>query len=432
MQWMLDELERLKTEGQYRTLTESTPSCEEGWVWRNGRRMLNLASNHYLGLSHRLDEATLARWMAYADEASGDIGAEAEARHVKMDPAAPGRAADDASGRTGGPADTAPGIRTGATASRLIAGNYPALGRFEREFAAFKGTEASLVFGSGYMANVGMIGALVGRDDLVFSDKLNHASIVDGAVLSRAGLVRYRNRDMDHLETLLRRAEPSRKKLIVTDSVFSMDGSLAPLSELVELKERYGAMLMVDEAHSGGVYGAEGAGLVHALGLTERVDVQMGTFSKAYGCYGAYAAGSAVVIDYLVNKARSLIFSTALPPMVLHAIRDQWLAVRKEEWRRERLLNLAARLREGLRRAGFDTGGSECHIVPVIAGGNERALAFGRRLQEEGIAAVPIRPPTVPEGTARIRLTPMAIHEEGEMDWALGRIIAVGRELEVI
>ncbi|WP_238403337.1 aminotransferase class I/II-fold pyridoxal phosphate-dependent enzyme [Paenibacillus mesophilus] len=403
MQWMQDELDRLKGEGQYRILTESVPSCEEGWVWRNGRRMLNLASNHYLGLGHRLDEAVLARWSAYADESVPGPGAGTNA-----------------------------GIRTGATASRLIVGGDPAIGRFEREFAAYKGTEACLVFGSGYMANVGIIGALVGRNDIVFSDKLNHASIVDGAVLSRAETVRYRNRDMNHLESLLRRAEPSKKKLIVTDSVFSMDGSLAPLSELVELKERYGAMLMVDEAHSGGVYGREGEGLAHALGLTGKVDVHMGTFSKAYGCYGAYAAGNKVVIDYLVNKARSLIFSTALPPMVVHAIRDQWGAVRRDGWRRERLLSQAEWLRTQLRSAGFDTGDSECHIVPVIVGGNERALAFGRRLQEEGVAAVPIRPPTVPEGSARIRFTPMATHRDDELRMALARIVSVGRELGVV
>lgn len=403
MQWMRDELNRLKAGGQYRTLAESAPSREGGWIWRDGRRMLNLASNHYLGLDHRLDEAVLARWTEYAGEADADFGADADAS-----------------------------IRTGATASRLIVGGDPAIGRFEREFAAYKGTEACLVFGSGYMANVGIVGALVGRNDIVFSDKLNHASIVDGAVLSRAELVRYRNRDMDQLESLLRKADPSKKKLIVTDSVFSMDGSLAPLAKLAELKERYGAMLMVDEAHSGGVYGPEGQGLAYALGLSGRIDVQMGTFSKAYGCYGAYAAGDAVVVDYLVNKARSLIFSTALPSMVVHAIRDQWVSVRNDGWRRERLLCHADWLRTQLRAVGFDTGDSECHIVPVIVGSNERAVAFGRRLQEEGVAAVPIRPPTVPEGTARIRFTPMATHREDDLRMALERIVSVGRELGVV
>jgi len=357
--------------------------------------MLDLASNHYLGLPHRLDGATLERWLA---SAAGDEQL----------------------------------IRTGSTASRLIVGGDPALDRFEREFAAFKGTEACLVFGCGYMANVGIISALVGRSGIVFSDRLNHASIVDGAILSRAELVRYRHRDTDHLEALLRKADPNKRKLIVTDAVFSMDGSVAPLGELVRLKERYGAMLMVDEAHSGGVYGDCGEGLTHALGLTERVDIQMGTFGKAYGCYGAYAAGDSIVIEYLVNKARSVIFSTALPPMVVHAIRDQWETVRTERWRRDALREKSAWLRAELQQSGFDTGESESHIIPLIVGGNEAAVAFARRLQSEGIAAVPIRPPTVPEGTARIRLTPMATHREDDLRSAVERIRRIGRELGVV
>ncbi|PYI50739.1 8-amino-7-oxononanoate synthase [Paenibacillus flagellatus] len=395
---MIDELDRLKREGLHRTLTESSPADGEGWIVRDGRRMLNLASNHYLGLDHRLDETVLDRWRK---EGGGDAEPE----------------------RT---------IRTGSTASRLVVGGDPAVGRLERDFAAFKGTEACLVFGSGYMANVGIVSALVGRNDIVFSDRLNHASIVDGAVLSRAELVRYRHRDMDHLEALLRKADPSKRKLIVTDAVFSMDGSLAPLAALVELKERYGAMLMVDEAHSGGVFGDRGEGLARACGLTDRIDVHMGTFSKAYGCCGGYAAGDAVLVDYLVNKARSLIYTTAPPPMVVHAIRDQWSTAVAEGWRRERLLRTAAQLRSELREAGFDTGESECHIVPVIVGASDKTLAFGRRLQEEGIAAVPIRPPTVPEGTARIRLTPMATHREDDLREAVAVIRRIGVELGVI
>lgn len=433
LQWMRDELDRLKEEGVYRSLTDSAAAGEDGWIWRNGVRMLNLASNHYLGLSHRLDEAALARWAVFAREVHAGIGI-GTAADIDADTGY-GAASElnaDAGERTAVAFLGEAAIRTGATASRLIVGGDPALSRFEREFASFKGTQSCLLFGSGYTANVGIIGALVGRSDIVFSDKLNHASIVDGAVLSRAELFRYRSRDMDHLESLLRKAGPSKRKLIVTDSVFSMDGSVAPLARLVELKERYGTMLMVDEAHSGGVFGAQGEGLAHALGLTGRIDVLMGTFSKAYGCYGAYAAGDALLIEYLINKARSLIFSTALPPMVVHAIRDQWNAVRRDGWRRERLLRHAERLRTQLQAAGFDTGDSECHIVPVIVGSNERAVAFGRRLQEEGVAAVPIRPPTVPEGTARIRFTPMATHREEDLRAAVDTITAVGRELGVI
>lgn len=395
LSWMRKELDELKRRGQHRTLSVSVPAAEPGWIERDGVRMLDLASNHYLGLPHRLDGATLERWLASA----------AENEQV---------------------------IRTGSTASRLIVGGDPALDRFEREFAAFKGTKACLVFGSGYLANVGIISALVGRSGIVFSDRLNHASIVDGAILSRAELVRYRHRDTDHLEALLRKADPNKRKLIVTDAVFSMDGSLAPLGELALLKERYGAMLMVDEAHSGGVYGDCGEGLTHALGLTDRVDIQMGTFGKAYGSYGAYAAGDSLVIEYLVNKARSVIFSTALPPMVVHAIRDQWETVRTERWRRNALKEKSAWLRAELRQFGFDTGESESHIIPLIVGGNEAAVAFARRLQAEGVAAVPIRPPTVPEGTARIRLTPMATHRIDDLRAAVERIRRIGRELGVV
>ncbi|MFC3772796.1 aminotransferase class I/II-fold pyridoxal phosphate-dependent enzyme [Paenibacillus sp. GCM10012303] len=423
LQWMRGELDRLAAAGQARALTESAPARREGWIIRNGRSMLNLASNHYLGLHHEVNEETLSRWNDYADRIRAESGSGAEM-------AATAGAVGSEAGKFGEPGGSP--IRTGATASRLIVGGDPILGSFEREFAAYKGTEACLLFGSGFMANVGIISALAGRNDLIFSDKYNHASIVDGAILSRAKVFRYRNRDMNHLEQLLRKADPAKHKLVVTDSVFSMDGSIAPLRELVELKERYGAMLMVDEAHSGGVFGLRGEGLAGELGLAQRVDVHMGTFSKAYGCYGAYAAGPALMIDYLINKARSLIYSTALPPMLVYAIRDQWNIIRTEGWRRDALLRKAAWLRGELRSAGFDTGDSECHIVPVIVGDNERSLVFGSKLQEAGIAAVPIRPPTVPEGSARIRLTPMATHRDDDLRMALDTIVSIGLELGVI
>ncbi|GCL72425.1 8-amino-7-oxononanoate synthase [Paenibacillus naphthalenovorans] len=376
-QWMHTELESLKERAQFRSLVDSEPQGQ-GWLLRDGRRMLNLASNDYLGLQQRSGFADA--WL-------------------------------------------------GAAASRLIVGNNPVYGRFEEEFARFKGTESCLLFSSGYMANVGVIPSLMGRHDVVFSDRLNHASIVDGIVLSRAEHVRYRHRDLDHLETLLRKADTGSKKLIVTDSVFSMDGSIAPLRELVELKDRYGAMLMVDEAHSGGLYGEQGQGLVHELGLTERVEIQMGTFSKAYGGYGAYIAGDEVLKQYLVNKARSFIYTTALPPAVIESVRLNWLQARKEEWRRKELSRKAVWFREALRQRGFDTGESESHIVPLLLGSNERTVRFSEKLQQAGIAAVAIRPPTVPEGTARIRFTLMATHRDEDLQWAVEQIDRAGREL---
>ncbi|PDO09940.1 MAG: 8-amino-7-oxononanoate synthase [Candidatus Reconcilbacillus cellulovorans] len=367
--WMREELERLEARTALRHPV-AVKAVGGGFVERGGRRLLNLASNDYLGLAQ---PGEYGRLSDMAGEAEEDWG-------------------------------------VGATASRLIVGTDPETEAFERDFAAYKGTESCLLFGSGYAANVGLISALAGRNDFVFGDRLNHASIVDGAILSRARYIRYPHRDMNRLEDLLKKTPPGKRKLIVTDAVFSMDGSIAPLADLVTLKERYGALLMVDEAHSGGVFGEEGRGLAHALGLADKIDVQMGTFGKAFGCYGAYAAGDATVIRYVLNKARSFIYSTAPPPFLVRCIRRQWERVRQADDRRAQLLEKAARFRSELKRRGFDTGESECHIVPVILGDNARAVRVARRLEDLGVCAVAIRPPTVPEGTARLRCSPMAIH----------------------
>ncbi|MGF7034548.1 8-amino-7-oxononanoate synthase [Paenibacillus mucilaginosus] len=381
LQWMHKELESLRERQQFRSITDSEPQ-PDGWVIRSGQRMLNLASNQYLGMD----------W-AWA----------------------------------------APGLETasagmGAGASRLVTGNHPLCTRLEQEFARFKGTESCLLLSSGYMANIGVIPALVGRSDCIFSDRLNHASIMDGIVLSRAECRRYPHRDLDRLEAQLKKAPAGARKLIVTDSIFSMDGSIAPLRELVELKDRYGAMLMVDEAHSGGLYSEEGQGLIHSLGLTDRVEIQMGTFSKAYGAYGAYIAGDALLKEYLTNKARSLIFTTALPPAVISAVYRSWQSVKGHRVRRAELQRKAALFRQRLQEAGFDTGESECHIVPLVLGSNEKAMKVSEKLQQEGIAAVAIRPPTVPEGKARIRFSLMATHSDEDLQWAIERIIRIGRE----
>lgn len=387
LEWMQKELDSYGEQGLLRTLAVCEP-LEKGWLRRNGVRMLNLASNDYLSLGSDGED------LQAAEESSAEEGLAAERARRRM----------------------------GSTASRLIVGNDPVYAAFEEEFAAYKGTESCLLFGSGYLANVGVIPALVGRHDVVFGDRLNHASLVDGILLSRAEHKRYRHRDLDQLETMLRSTPAGRKKLIVTDSIFSMDGTVAPLRELVWLKERYGAMLMVDEAHSGGLYGEEGQGLVYELGLSGRVEVQMGTFSKAYGVYGAYVAGDRLLKSYLVNTARSFIYTTALPPAVVAAIRMQWRRVKCESWRRRALQEKAALFRRELQQYGLDTGQSECHIVPVIVGGNEETLRMAERLRQAGIAAVAIRPPTVPGGTARIRFTIMAGHRDEDLIWAAGRI----------
>ena len=313
---------------------------------------------------------------------------------------------------------------TGATASRLIVGDDPEYERLEREVADWKGTEAALVLGSGYAANVGVIPALAGRGDAVFSDSLNHASIVDGCRLARAELHVYGHRDAEHLEELLRGSDATRK-LIVTDAVFSMDGDTAPLQEIVKLKERYGAALMVDEAHSAGVFGPHGEGLSHELGLADGVDLHMGTFSKALGAYGAYVAGREAWIRRLQNACRSLIFSTALPPPAIGAASAALELVRDAHDAREALARKAERFRGRLAGLGLDTCGSTTQIVPVLIGGAEDALRVSAELEERGVLAVAIRPPTVPPGTSRLRFSLMATHEDADLEHAQDATAAV-------
>jgi 8-amino-7-oxononanoate synthase len=391
MTWQTEiqnELAELEQCSQRRSLVTSE-NAGEPWLLRGGRRLLNLASNNYLGLAgdKRIKEAAI--------EAMGKYGA-------------------------------------GSTASRLIIGNHPVYEQAEAALINWKGTQAGLIFNSGYTANLGIISTLVGRDDVVFSDKLNHASIVDGAILSRAEHKRYRHNDLNHLEALLQKTSPHKRKLIVTDSVFSMDGDIARLEGLVKLKERYNAILMVDEAHSSGIYGPRGEGLVHHLQLQDNVDIQMGTFSKALGCFGAYVVGKPWLIEYLINKMRSFIYTTALPPSVLGSICAAMQIVREDAARRERLHKNATYFRTALSKLGFHTCGSKSQIIPVVIGGNDRTLRFSERLQAEGIAAIAVRPPTVPERQARIRFTIMATHDRKDLEWAIEKIALVGKHMGVI
>jgi len=279
----------------------------------------------------------------------------------------------------------------------------------ERELADLKGQQAALLFGSGVAANTGVIPALVGRGDAVFSDALNHASIIDGARLSRADVHVYPHRDLHTLERQLQESRAPRK-LIVTDALFSMDGTLAPLQDLVALKRRSGAWLMIDEAHSGGVIGAQGAGLAHAQGVTADIDVLMGTLGKAYGSVGAYVAGDRTLIRYLLNTARSFIFTTGLPPANMAVSLLNVLHARGMDGARRALHANAARFRQALTLAGHDLAGSESHVVPVVLGGEQPTLARAAQLREQGFAAVAIRPPTVPDGRARVRFALNAAH----------------------
>ena len=352
----------------------------------DGRVLLNLSSNDYLGLAQ--DPRLIA-------------------------------AAQDAAARWG----------AGAGASRLVTGHLALHAAVEEKLAAFKGTQAAVIFSTGYMANLGVISALMGPGDAVFGDKLNHASIYDGIKLSGAALHRFPHRDLNRLEELLRQHQDARRRLIITDSVFSVDGDLAPLAELVALKERFGAALMIDEAHATGVLGERGAGLAEALGLTGRIEVHLGTFSKALGSLGGYVAGDRRLIDYLYNRSRSLIYSTALAPPVLGAIGAALEIVAQEPERRRYLQEESEKFRRGLSQAGLDTLGSETQIIPVLVGENGRTLEFAARLRQQGLMAVALRPPTVPPGKARVRFSLSAAHSREDLARALETIVATAGEM---
>lgn len=307
----------------------------------------------------------------------------------------------------------------GSGASRLISGTSVLHEELERRIALFKNTEAALVFNSGYAANTGIIPAVAGEGDVILSDSLNHASIIDGCRLSRAKSCVYPHKDATYVEKILKKYRRARRKLIVTDGVFSMDGDVAPLPEIVFLAEKYGAILMVDDAHATGVLGENGRGTVEHFGLADRVHIQMGTLGKALGSFGAYAAGSKDLITYLANTARSFIFSTALPPPVCAASIAAIDIVEKEPELRRRLWNNRNRLTAGLKLLGIDTGASETPIIPIMFGNNEKTLEAGKKLLEYGVYATAIRPPTVAEGEARIRTTVMSTHDAGDITAAI-------------
>ncbi|MBN1472187.1 MAG: 8-amino-7-oxononanoate synthase [Syntrophaceae bacterium] len=293
----------------------------------------------------------------------------------------------------------------GAGASRLLSGDYRLHHELEKAVASFKRKESALVFNSGYQANLGIISSFAGKGDAVFSDVLCHASQIDGIILSRAAKFPFQHNDMEHLEELLKKERPKfDRALILTESVFSMDGDLAPLRELTELKERYNCLLMVDEAHATGVFGNEGRGRVDALNLNDRVDLVMGTFSKALGGFGAYLACSQNVTDYLINRARSFIYSTALPPAVIAANLAALDVLKEEPWRGSKLLARAEKFRQAVSKAGWLVKGKS-QIVPVMVGESKVAIALAKELRSKGFYVLPIRPPSVPEGTARFRFS---------------------------
>lgn len=300
----------------------------------------------------------------------------------------------------------------GSSASRLLSGDFELHHLLEEKVAKFKNKEAALVFNSGYQANLGIISALYGKGDCIFSDRLNHASLVDGIILSQARFFRFQHNDMGHLQLLLKKGRGKfNKALIITESIFSMDGDSAPLKELVSLKEKYNCALFVDEAHATGVFGSNGAGVAEEDGLEEKVDFIMGTFSKALAGFGAYLAASRKITDYLINTCRSFIYSTALPPHVIAGNLKSIELVEKESFRRKKLLESAEYFRQALKNKGFQVKGCS-QIVPVIVKDNFKAVESAKRLQEKGYWVLPIRPPTVPANEARIRFSLTFHHDK--------------------
>ncbi len=384
-----DALKNLKEKNLFRELKIVEGKNAER-VLIQGREVLNLSSNNYLGL----------------------------ASHPRMKEAA--KEAIDKYGN-------------GATSSRLIVGSMELHRRLEEKLAAFKGTEKALLFSTGYMANVGTIAAVAGRGDIIFSDRLNHASIVDGIRLSGAEWKRYPHRDVERLRGLLEKHRGYRRRLIVSDSLFSMDGDIAPLPDIVNLAREYDCLLMVDEAHATGVLGERGKGAIEHFHLKGKaVDIQMGTLSKALGGFGAFIAGSREMIDYFINKSRAFIYTTALPPAVAAAGLAALELLGEEPERRERLWENVRFFRGGLQALGFDTGDSQTQIIPILVGDNQLTMTFSQRLFREGIYIPGIRPPTVPPGEGRLRASLMATHTRSDLDKALGKLEKVGKEMGII
>jgi glycine C-acetyltransferase len=356
----------------------------------DGREVINLASNNYLGL----------------------------ANHLRMNRAAAQAAA-------------AYGAGTGAV--RTIAGQMELHRELERRFAAFKRAPSALMFQSGFTANAGTVAAILGPQDVIVSDRLNHASIIDGARLSRAEIKVFEHRDAEHADRLLAEtARNGRRQLLITDGVFSMDGDIARLPELVEVAEQRGAIMMVDDAHASGVLGAGGAGTVDHFGLHGRVDVQVGTLSKAIGVLGGFIAGPGELIEWLQNRGRPYLFSTSAPPAVVAACIEALAVLEDEPERLERLWSNTRRFKDGLHALGFDTGASETPITPVITGEETATQTFARRLFDDGVFAPAIVYPTVARGYARVRTIVTADHTDADLDEALSVFHRVGRELGLV
>ena len=381
-----DRLKRLEDQHLRRRLrvVDTEPGASGTTITIDGRSLILMASNNYLGL--------------------------AEHPSVK-------KAAVQATERYG----------AGSGASRLISGTWPPHHDLEAALARFKQTDAALVFGAGYLANVGLIPALVEKGDLILADRLSHASLIDGCRLSGADLRIFAHNDMGQLDKLLAGRAAPRRTLVVTEGVFSMDGDLAPLPDLIAIAERHGASVLVDDAHGTGVMGTHGRGTLEHFGVEARLPFHMGTLGKALGTCGAYVAGRSDVIEYLLNTARSFLYATAPPPGTMAASTAALDVVAREPERRARLWANRDRLHTGLKRAGFRLTDSQSPILPVIVGDPDKAVAMAARLLDLGVFAPAIRPPTVPKETSRIRATVSSEHTSAQLDAALAAFEKAGR-----
>jgi 8-amino-7-oxononanoate synthase len=377
------ELADLETRGLRRT-RRVLQSPQTARVTVDGREYLAFCSNDYLGL----------------------------ASHPRLV-----QAAQDGCARYG----------VGAGASHLILGHGTAHQRLEEALARFVGLPLALLFSTGYMANLGVVTALVGRDDAIFADRLNHASLNDACLLSRAAFKRYPHHDLGALEKLLS-ATHARRKLVATDAVFSMDGDIAPTPELVSLAERYGAWLLLDDAHGFGVLGDRGRGVLSHYDIESPRVIYMATLGKAAGVFGAFVAAQAEVVEMMVQRARSYIYTTAMPPLLAHALLESLRLIEAEQWRRDRLSHLIGRLKEGLAASRWQLVLSDTAIQPLIIGGNAEAVAVSGQLARRGILVPAIRPPTVPQGTARLRISLSAAHTLDDVAQLVGALDEISKE----
>jgi glycine C-acetyltransferase len=387
--FITEELERLKAEHLFINI-RVIESPADGWMIVDGKKVLNFCTNNYLGL----------------------------ANHPRLKEAA--KKAVDAWG-------------VGPAAVRTIAGTTRLHVELEKRLAAFKGVEDALFVQSGFNANQAAIPPLVGKGDVIFSDRLNHASIIDGARLSRAKIVVYEHCDVEDLEAKIQEHLPQyRRGLVVTDGVFSMDGDIAPLDKIYEVAEKYGLMTMVDDAHGEGVLGRGGRGIVDHFGLHGKFDVEIGTLSKAFGVVGGVIAGKKLIVDYIRQKARPFLFSSAPTPADTAACLAAVDILEESEELVERLWENARYLKAGMDALGFDTGHSQTPILPIMLGDAGLAMEFSKRLFENGVFAMGIGYPTVPKGQARIRVMNTAAHTREDLDFGLEVFAKVGRELGVI